>query len=62
MGKRGIIISKAKVTPKKISMASTKKEMLEAYNALLAQIQEKSEAQITPERRAEKEKVKEKEL
>ncbi len=40
-------------------MASTKKEMLEAYNALLAQIQEKSEAQITPERKAEKEKVKE---
>ncbi len=37
--------------PRKISMASTKKEMLEAYNELLRKLQEKEEAELKPERK-----------
>jgi len=50
---------KAKTTPKKLSMSNTKKEMLEAYNALLEQLQERADTSLTPERKAEEEKVKE---
>ena len=33
-----------RVEPKKLAMTSTKKEMLDAYNALLKQLKEKREA------------------
>ncbi len=50
---------KTKITPKTLSMSSTKKEMLEAYKTLLEQLREKAEAKISSERKAEEKKVKE---
>ena len=44
---------------KKLSMASTKQEMLSAYNMLLRQTQEKQEAALTPEKKIEEKKTKE---
>lgn len=44
---------------KKLSMASTKQEMLEAYNSLLKQLQEKERAELRPEEEIEKKKKKE---
>jgi len=44
---------------KKLSMASTKQEMLSAYNMLLKQTQEKQEAELKPEKKIEEKKTKE---
>ncbi len=44
---------------KKLSMASTKQEMLEAYNLLLKQLQEKQAAELKPEKKIEEKKTKE---
>ena len=48
-----------KKEPKKLSMTSTKHEMLEAYNALLKQLQEKREGELKPEKRLEEKKTQE---
>ena len=48
-----------KMEPKKVSMSSTKQEMLNAYNALLKQLQEKDETELKPEKRIEEKKMKE---
>ncbi len=47
------------VQAKKISLSSTKQEMMEAYNALLKQLQEKEEMELKPEKKAEERKTKE---
>jgi len=44
---------------KKLSMSSTKQEMLEAYNALLRKIQEKREGELKPEKKIEEKKTQE---
>jgi hypothetical protein len=44
---------------KKPSMTSTKQEMLEAYNQLQKQLQEKQAGELKPEKRIEEKKVKE---
>jgi len=46
-----------KMEPKKVSMSSTKQEMLNAYNALLKQLQEKDETELKPEKRIEEKKM-----
>jgi len=45
--------------PQKPTMSNTKKEMLDAYNALLRQLQEKREAELKPEQKIEEKRAKE---
>lgn len=45
--------------PPKPTMSNTKKEMLDAYNVLLKQLQEKKEAELKPEQRIEEKRAKE---
>jgi hypothetical protein len=45
--------------PKKLSLASTKKELLDAYEETLKQVQEKREAELRPEERREEKKEQE---
>jgi len=50
------------MTEKKLqkpTMSNTKKEMLDAYNALLKQLQEKREAELKPEQKVEEKRAKE---
>jgi hypothetical protein len=56
---KGGIMEEERVEPKKLTMTSTKKEMLDAYNALLKQLKEKREAELRPERKIEEKKKKE---
>lgn len=49
----------AEEKPKKLTMRSTKQEMLGAYQEVLKQLQEKREAELRPEKRLEEKKVKE---
>lgn len=44
---------------KKVSISSTKQEMMDAYNALLQEWQEKREAELKPEEKKEEKKMKE---
>lgn len=44
---------------KKLSMSSTKQEMLEAYNAVLRKLQEKREGELKPEKKMEEKKTQE---
>ena len=44
--------------PQKLTMANTKKEMMDAYNTLLKQLKEKRQAELKPERRIEEKKKK----
>jgi hypothetical protein len=48
-----------KAQPKKLSMTSTKQEMMEAYHGLLKQLEEKKEAELKPEKKLEEKKAKE---
>ena len=48
-----------KFQPKKLSLSSTKQEMLEAYNAVLKQLEAQREAELKPEKRLEEKKAKE---
>jgi len=48
-----------KIQAEKLSMSNTKQEMLNAYNAILKQLQEKSEAELKPEKKIEEKKAKE---
>ncbi|MEW6377374.1 MAG: hypothetical protein AB1502_16480 [Thermodesulfobacteriota bacterium] len=48
-----------KFQPQKISLSNTKKEMLEAYNAVLKQLEAQREAELKPEKRMEEKKAKE---
>jgi len=52
-------MQKEKIKTKELSMSNTKKEMLDAYNALLKQLQEKREAELKPEKRIEEKKKRE---
>ena len=52
-------MTERKAQAKKISPTSTKQEVLEAYNALLGEIQEKKDAELKPEEKREEKKVKE---
>lgn len=45
-----------KPDPKKLSMSSTKQEMLDAYNAVLRELKEKEEAELRPEKKLEEKK------
>ncbi len=48
-----------KIQPKKLSLSNTKQEMLEAYNAVLKQLEAQREAELKPEKRLEEKKAKE---
>jgi len=52
-------MAEEKIKPKELSMSNTKKEMLDAYNALLKQLQEKREAELKPEKKIEEKKKRE---
>ena len=52
-------MQKEKIKTKELTMSNTKKEMLDAYNALLKQLQEKREAELKPEKRIEEKKKRE---
>ncbi len=52
-------MAEKKTTPKKISQASTKQELLDAYNTLLQEIQEDRQAELKPDTQREEKKVKE---
>lgn len=52
-------MSGKETTAKRLSMASTKQEMLEAYQVLLKQLQEKEKTELRPEEEIEKKKKKE---
>ena len=48
-----------KFQPKKLSLSSTKQEMLEAYNTVLKQLEAQREAELKPEKKLEEKKAKE---
>jgi len=48
-----------KVQPKKLSMSSTKQEMMEAYQGVLKLLEEKKETELKPEKKLEEKKAKE---
>jgi hypothetical protein len=48
-----------KFQPKKLSLSNTKQEMLEAYSAILKQLEAQREAELKPEKRLEEKKAKE---
>ncbi|MDI6763697.1 MAG: hypothetical protein QME83_11780 [Thermodesulfobacteriota bacterium] len=48
-----------KFQPKKLTVSNTKQEMLEAYNAVLKQLEAQREAELKPEKRLEEKKAKE---
>lgn len=50
---------KKKQPEKKITISSTKKEMLEAYNQLLKELEEKEAGQVSPERKIDEKKSRE---
>jgi hypothetical protein len=52
-------MAEEKIQTKALSMSNTKKEMLDAYNALLKQLQEKREAELKPEKKIEEKKERE---
>ena len=52
-------MAEERIKTKEISMSNTKKEMLDAYNALLKQLQEKREAELKPEKMIEEKKKRE---
>jgi len=52
-------MTEKKAQSQKLSMTNTKKEMLDTYSALLKQLQEKSEAELKPEKKIEEKKIKE---
>lgn len=52
-------MAEGKIKPRELSMSNTKKEMTDAYNALLKQLQEKSEAELKPEKKIEEKKNRE---
>jgi hypothetical protein len=52
-------MAEKKQQAKKISLSNTKKEMLQAYNDLLKQLEEKSASELKPEKKIEEKKKKE---
>jgi len=52
-------MAEEKIKPKELSMSNTKKEMLDVYNILLKQLQEKREAELKPEKKIEEKKKRE---
>ena len=52
-------MTEKKIQPKRISKSNTKQEMLDAYNTLLKQLEEKREAELKPEKKIEEKKMKE---
>jgi hypothetical protein len=48
-----------KYQPKKLSLSNTKQEMLEAYNAVLKQLEAQRESELKPEKKIEEKKAKE---
>ncbi len=48
-----------KSQPKKLSLSSTKQEMLEAYNAVVKQLEAQREAELKPEKKLEEKRAKE---
>ncbi|MCL4386339.1 MAG: hypothetical protein M1475_02510 [Actinobacteria bacterium] len=52
-------MAEEKIKPRVLSMSNTKKEMIDTYNALLKQLQEKSEAELKPEKQIEEKKKRE---
>ena len=52
-------MAEEKIKPRAMSMSNTKKEMINTYNALLKQLQEKIEAELKPEKKIEEKKKRE---
>jgi len=52
-------MAEKELSPKKVTMANTKQEMLAAYNTLLKELQQKKEAELKPEKKVEERKRKE---
>src|SRR4030042_2305339 len=52
-------MEKKKFQPKKLTLSNTKQEMLEAYQAVLKQMEVQREAELKPEKRLEEKKAKE---
>jgi len=52
-------MAEEKIKPRVLSISNTKKEMIDTYNALLKQLQEKSEAELKPEKKIEEKKNRE---
>ena len=52
-------MAEEKIKPRVMSMSNTKKEMIDTYNVLLKQLQEKSEAELKPEKKIEEKKKRE---
>ena len=48
-----------KVQPKRLSLSNTKQEMMEAYQGLLKQLEEKKETELKPEKKLEEKRAKE---
>jgi hypothetical protein len=53
------IMEEKKGQPRKLSPTSTKQEMMEAYNTLLKQLEEKRETELKPEKKLEEKRTKE---
>lgn len=49
-------MTEEKLSPKKLSMTNTKKEMVDAYNALLRELEERDKAALKPEKKLEERK------
>jgi len=49
-------MAEEKIKPKVLSTSNTKKEMIDTYNALLKQLQEKRESELKPEKKIEEKK------
>ena len=52
-------MAEEKIKTRVLSISNTKKEMIDTYNALLKQLQEKSEAELKPEKKIEEKKNRE---
>jgi len=54
-----MVMEEKKIQPKKLSLSNTKQEMMEAYQALLKQLEEKKETELKPEKKLEEKRAKE---
>jgi hypothetical protein len=54
-----MVMEEKKVQPKRLSLSNTKQEMMEAYQGLLKQLEEKKETELKPEKKLEEKRAKE---
>lgn len=56
---RKCVMSKSKIEIPKISLSSTKKEMIEAFNEVKEKLEEKADAELNPEKKKEEKRIQE---